>query len=440
MYDPESILKRLEKKVGKDKENPALHTVMNDFLDKKEIYEAEKLMEWLVSFLIVRYRFVHYILGSLKRVSRFFLLPGSGLPGIAGVRVLGGAQFELTYNPVTFLQLTDSEKVWVLYHEILHLALHHCTTRQKDNQILANYAMDLAVNELIPEEAGSCDAPKDKDGKITILKVDELKKNPLYSDIENMQTAEWYYEYLMKKCPPQKQGGNGKGKGGKGNNEKELGDKQLDNHTGFHEDEIADEIIREKIKEIERLNMWGRLSSTCKEAVLAAQSKRINWRNYIRRFVGNAVWKEREATRKRPNRRTGYAYPGRKRIHLDRILVAVDTSGSIDSDLLAQFLATVNGMTDYVPIDLMQFDADKTDGPVPFDQKKVEYTFTGRGGTNFQPIIDTVTERKYKAVVILTDGCAAEPTKPRARVMWVLPRNCTPPVEWGTRIHMDKHA
>jgi hypothetical protein len=37
-------------------------------------------------------------------------------------------------------------------------------------------------------------------------------------------------------------------------------------------------------------------------------------------------------------------------------------------------------------------------------------------------------ERRYRSLLILTDGCAAAPTKPPAtRVVWVLPEGCEPP-------------
>ena len=118
----------------------------------------------------------------------------------------------------------------------------------------------------------------------------------------------------------------------------------------------------------------------------------------------------------------------------------MDTSGSIDSGLLAEFLSVINGVTDYVPIDLMQFDWEKQDGPYPFDRRRTEFTFQGRGGTNFQPIMDIADQRNYKSVVILTDGEAATPTKPKGKVLWVLPEGHNPPVDWGRRVHIKKHA
>jgi predicted metal-dependent peptidase len=89
----------------------------------------------------------------------------------------------------------------------------------------------------------------------------------------------------------------------------------------------------------------------------------------------------------------------------------------------------------------MQFDCEKTEDPKPYDRRKMSLNFLGRGGTNFQPVIDIVNAKKYKGVMILTDGEASAPTKPlSAQVLWVLPADKRPPVEWGDRVYLVRHV
>lgn len=404
-------------------------------LDQALVRKALKRFEWLISFLICRFRFVHQILGMMTKTA-------NNIVPTMGVRVLSGARFDMVYNPAFVETLSDEEATFVLYHEVLHLVLHHCTTRRFDNHEVWNLATDAAVNELIPVIPGSCERPKTKKGDLCGVFVDELRKETIFKDIKNKQTSEWYYDFFMKHLPPQSKDG---GRGGKGKNQGKgkdaLGKPQMDDHGGWKENEIADEKVRAKVDEIAKSDLWGTVSAADKEMIMAAQSRKINWRNFLRRFHGNQVWNERETTRKRPNRRTGFAHPGFKKIHVDRHLVATDTSGSIDSGLLAEFLSVINGATDFIPIDMMQFDWDKTSDPRPFDRKLAKFEFSGRGGTNFQPVIDIVNERRYKSVIILTDGEAAPPSRPKnAKVLWVLPMGHNPPVDWGQRIHMKKHA
>jgi predicted metal-dependent peptidase len=395
-------------------------------VDEQEFATAKKRMEWAMGFMVVRYSFVYQILGMMNKKASLDT-------ETMGVWVGNGGSFELWYNPLFVNGLSDPALTYVYYHEVSHLALHHCTHRSFDDKELSNIAHDLAVNELIPITPGSCEPPRNKDGSLFGTFVSELKKLKEYSDIEEKQSAEWYYDYLMKKA---KGGGGSKGKGKGG---KQSG-KSIDDHGGWGENEIADEKVRAMIDEIAKGNLWGDVGGTEKELILAAQQKKINWRNILRQFYGNYMSPERESTRKRPNRRTGYIHPGARRLMVDRHLVAVDTSGSIESDLLAEFLSTINQMTDYVPIDLMQCDCGVTDTPRPFDRRKCQFEFKGRGGTSFEPIMQVANERHYKSVVVLTDGQASECLKPNAQVVWVLPAGNEPPVEWGKRIYMTRHV
>lgn len=413
-------------------------------IDPEVAHKAKERLEWLVGFMVVRYHFVYRILGMMTKVPR----PGMGT---MGVRVLSGGHFELSYDPVFVQTLSDEALTYVFYHEVLHLALHHCTTRKFDDHNLGNIAHDLAANELIPVIAGSCEPPHDEKGNLMGCFVSELKKQEMFKDIEEKQTSEWYYDYLKKKQKEMPQvsiampgQGEGDDQSGEGNdqtngNQAALG-KAFDDHGDWKEDEVADERVRAKIGEIAKNNLWGNMSATDKERILAAQVARINWRSLLKRFYGNQVWHECEATRKRPNRRTGLVHPGRKKVTVDRHLVAVDTSGST-YELLDQFLGVLNQMVDYVPIDVMQFDCQKTEDPKPFNKRRKEFDFIGLGGTNFNPVIETADKYRYKSVVIVTDGEAPAPPTPKsAKVAWVLPEGKNPPVEWGTRIHMRRHG
>jgi len=410
-------------------------------LDPLQIREAEKRFDWLVTFLICRFGFVHQIMMMMHKVA-------DPRVGTAGVRVLDNGWFELSYNPGFMYELKQPEAVYVFFHETLHLALHHCTTRKLDDHHRANVAYDLAVNELIEEMPDTCERPRDKDGKPIGWHVDQLIKDKDFKDIERKQSAEWYYDYLAKKEKEGKikripqPGMPGEGSGSGEGDPLDIPGSPMDSHGDWKEHEIADERVKDKVKEINSGNSWGTMSQGTKELILAAQTRKINWRNKIRVFFGNIAWRDRETTRKRPNRRTGFVHPGSKRLHIDRYLVAVDTSGSIDKDLLQEFLGVLNGMIDFLPIDMMEFDWEKQTNPTPYDRHRQTFEFKGRGGTNFQPVIDTVGKYRYKGVVILTDGQAAPPTKPvnSARVLWVMPEGCNPPVDWGDRIHMTRHA
>ena len=161
----------------------------------------------------------------------------------------------------------------------------------------------------------------------------------------------------------------------------------------------------------------------------------------MRNWIGSQVTRERIPTRKKPHRRFGYLAPGYKRDYKDKWLAAIDTSGSTwCSDLLGDFLAILNQIVDDdIPLDFMQFDADITVQPHVYDRRSDHVEMSGKGGTNFQPVIDLVNRSNYKGVIILTDGQASPCSKPnRAQVLWALPYGHKPPVEWGDRVFLTK--
>jgi hypothetical protein len=185
--------------------------------------QADKRFEWLCSFAIVRHRFVHEILMMMEKI------PDLNVPTM-GVRVIGTG-FELRYNPNFYMQLNDAEAMYVFSHEVFHLVLHHCTRRNFDERQLGNIAHDLAVNELIEEEKGSCEKPRtlienDKtkkvEEKLMGCFVEDFEKDPRFKGILRKQSAEWYYDFLKQRIPQVKitiqsnGGGNGKPQDGDG--------------------------------------------------------------------------------------------------------------------------------------------------------------------------------------------------------------------------------
>jgi predicted metal-dependent peptidase len=459
----------------------------------EHLAKALKRFEWLISFMICRFRFVHMILGYMNKTPRDEF-------GTMGVHVTSAGKFELMYDPAWLEALTDAEATYIFFHEVLHLALHHCTKRKLDIHEIANVAYDLAVNELIPE-SDACSKPIGEDGKIAGCHVSEFKKKPLYHDIQDKQTSEWYYDYLIakqkeqgggcKSCQlkgsgsggnpqtgdpqdgdpkdgepqegqgegkpeekPEEKHGKGKGKG-KGKEKKcegkpaspcdtcphKIGE-TLDSHDGWAADgnEIADERVRAIINRIKQHELWGTMSQGVKEMILAAQVKRVNWRSKMRNWFGLQAWREKRYTRKRPNRRTGYIHPGTTKTYRDKWLVAADVSGStFTPEMLGSWIAVINQIQEEMPIDFMQFDCAVTVPPHPYDCRKDKVEMKGSGGTDFNPVMEIVIKGRYKGVTILTDGAAAVPTKPNAKVLWILPEGMNPPVEWGDRVHITKH-
>ena len=69
----------------------------------------------------------------------------------AGVRISGSGQVELSINPNFWNSLEGYEGVGLLMHEMLHILYEHLTWGATLDQKIANYAMDITINQFIPK-------------------------------------------------------------------------------------------------------------------------------------------------------------------------------------------------------------------------------------------------------------------------------------------------
>ncbi|MCR5393929.1 MAG: VWA-like domain-containing protein [Bacteroidales bacterium] len=175
---------------------------------------------------------------------------------------------------------------------------------------------------------------------------------------------------------------------------------------------------------IERTSDWGSLSGDIVEMIQASTRARLNRQMVMQGFKSQLLSPLRQLTRMRPNRRTGFIQMGNRRQTQARLLIAIDCSGSIDTETLQLFIGTVNRLLRDVDtsIDLMQFDAEIL-SIEPMTHTLPQMEVHGRGGTDFQPVIDYFIEhiRHYDAYMILTDGEAQPPHLARRckPILWV---------------------
>jgi len=386
----------------------------------------EERWEWIMSFMVLEDMFVHEILMIMeKRASR-------AIPTMAVM--VEDARLTLLYNPMFVEQLSDPELRYVVTHEIFHVALHHCTRRLPEHakeRGLWNKAADLAINSLIQNTAARHMPKGDFKGVL-----------PKDFGFPEKLSMEQYIQLLREKGDD---GGDGNGgvygqNGGKCDNKK-PGDQQggFDDHGEWKDSEVIKQNIRNTIEQLsKRDRVWGKMPSDIKDIIMAAQKSQVPWSRYLRHHIGNLITSKMTSTFKRPNRRFGYPYCGTKRLHTDRKLVSIDTSGSIGEDDLAQFLAEVNKLAEIQPVDLQLFDADLQGKTVPFDRRRAKFDFIGRGGTDFEPIMKLAEARRYQSLIILTDGAAPTVERPKyvKDILWVLVDNGNPPVDWGERVHI----
>jgi predicted metal-dependent peptidase len=309
-----------------------------------------------------------------------------------------GVDLALYFNPEFVKSITKNQLRAVLKHEALHVLLHHIARSNyfNHNPKGNNFAADMAINcyiEGLPEGA-------------------LYPKNFGFPDNES---TEYYYDRLKKDA---EQNSHEIGEGPQG----AKGD-LADDHSKWGD--CAEDIVKEKIRNIaeqaikaQEQKGWGDVQGNLAQQILAANKSVVNWKKEVRYWINQIILMGRRATRMRPNRRYGFSNPGSKRDYTSKILVAVDTSGSVSDQELKAFLSEINGMIAHVKVDLIQFDHGLQGKPEPFEKKRKKIDIKGRGGTSFKEPIELADEMKYDGLLIFTDCCAPFPDKPKCRIMW----------------------
>lgn len=190
----------------------------------------------------------------------------------------------------------------------------------------------------------------------------------------------------------------------------------------WEEDQWMQEGIRQAV---EQITSWGSLPGDLVEQIQAALKPKLDYRKVLSGFRSSVLCSKRRLTRMRPNRRSGFQYMGSIRQLRTNYLVAVDVSGSISDEDLQYFFSTINRFFKYgvEKIDAVTFDT-KLGEPMTLSKARGKIKVNGRGGTNFQPVVNYMAEHpEYDGLIIFTDGYAPAPEIParlRGRILWIL--------------------
>lgn len=150
------------------------------------------------------------------------------------------------------------------------------------------------------------------------------------------------------------------------------------------------------------------------------EEPKFDWKGYLRMFAGGSTKIYTKKSRRKYNKRYD-ENPGLKIKPRRHILFAIDTSGSVSTDELRECIQELHHIhktgTDITVIQADTYVRDIS----PFNHL-AEFTVHGRGGTDFQPVIDHYNENahKYTCLMYFTDGEAPAPTPARGRILWIL--------------------
>lgn len=192
----------------------------------------------------------------------------------------------------------------------------------------------------------------------------------------------------------------------------------------WENDEMEIEYIDRCIENCMLSNQWGSIPGIFQETIIASTIKKDNIRRKLDLFRTSIISTDRRLTRMRPSRRYGWQQMGVVHPYVSKLLIAIDTSASVNSRDLARFFSVVNTFFTYgIPsIDVVQFDTTIHFPLLSLKKAQKEIKVRGRGGTDFQAVINYYTQHKeYDGMLVFTDGYAPLPTvPPHRKILWVL--------------------
>ena len=331
--------------------------------------------------------------------------------------------YQLTINEDFWTGLSDDHKHGLLKHELLHIAFGHLTMYFKfSDKKLANVAMDMEINQYI-------DTDYLPEGGINIDDYADL-------NLDRKAGCRYYYEKLQQAKEKKDKGG----EDGTSGDEKydELCD-QMDGDGDMPSDhptwsdfedmtEAEQKLIEKQLNKIlndakemtekKRGNVPGEIEGLLE--MEAITPPKFDWKGYIRRFTGVSSKVYTKKIRRKENRRYS-DNPGLKIKMKQHMLLAIDTSGSVCDKELHEFMNEIQHIYKQgVDITIVQCDtAIKSIEPY---KGKNEINIYGRGGTEFDPVLEYYNEniRKFTSLVYFTDGECYTNVKPKAPVLWVL--------------------
>jgi predicted metal-dependent peptidase len=352
------------------------------------------------------------------------------------------ASGRLVVNPAFAETLKDSELIFVLAHELLHLALRTHDRARGSHHLEFNYAHDYIINDILRAElgvdrppAGGLDMPGASKRAAEEI-VLEMRRN---AEIMPSKTAVFGGQDTI---VGRMFGPGAPGRGGHAaQDQPDAGDvlgaqrekdmfpdavaTQAEDTKAMKEAASAGLALARAVGALKGLR--GDEAGATSQVVTALRTLyRTPWEVVLQRWMESVAPGER--TFVRPSRRGAdrpdLVLPGRRREGW-MLNVIIDTSGSM-ADEIPRALGAIADFCDAVAVDrirLLQCDVAVTSDELLAPEELAQFTVTGYGGSDLTPAMERLaTDPQVRAAAIITDGEVQYPPDPMPyEVLWVLP-------------------
>lgn len=333
-------------------------------------------------------------------------------------------QIELHINPKFFDSRTPEQRVAILRHECEHILRDHIPRFKEQAPEVFEKTKDIADQMINGAKFKAMNVSADLAINGNMAGLPENAMFPKNFDLPSGETFEWYLEKLK-------------------DHDKMKDLTEFDDHSIWKEsDEQSKEVMKEKIRQAinraaKRTRAAGRMTYSDELLVSNLNKNTVNWKEQLKRFIARSQQFHLEDSRKKRNRRYGISVPGSVKVEDLHIGVAIDTSGSVSDEALAQFMAEIAIIAKYAKVTVVEADSEIKNA-YEFKPKK-EYSLSGRGGTAYQPAFAYFNELSdIDGVIYFGDMDSSDrPNKPKYPVLWAIIGGQEPPAAFGSKIKVE---
>ena len=256
------------------------------------------------------------------------------------------------WNRKFFEDLSLSETIFVLAHEVMHVVYDHFGRRSHRDPSYWNMANDYVINAMLHDEKIGTMPTKpvpDKDGNgATTQRVGLYDKRyagwtseAVYDDLEKRKVTKQMTLDLHLEMGKDGQDGQGK--------------KQMQGPNGngipvqVSEEElkkIREELKNKVLSSAQAAQSQGKLPAGIARMVDMLVEAKINWRDYIQQSIQSQL--TADYTWHKPNRRhmgSDIIFPSLLKEDTIDVEITIDQSGSISKEMACEFLSEIHGIT-----------------------------------------------------------------------------------------------
>ncbi|QKT04023.1 hypothetical protein HUS23_09445 [Ectothiorhodospiraceae bacterium 2226] len=333
------------------------------------------------------------------------------------------------YKPEYIAALDARQAQFVLAQQALHCGLAHFARRGHRIKQRWDLACEYAVNMLLLEEG--LEPPP---GALVEQSFAGMSAEEIYPYVLHLEDEEPMDDHLAEGSESESEGQQPEGEG----------EVPRPPPLSAQEREALEAQWRQRLTSAaQQAALAGKLHGSLAELAGSVLQPRVPWRALLARFV-SATARDDYSYSRPSNRRGGEAiFPSLRSPQIDMV-VAVDSSGSIDDALLREFLGEVEAIKGQMRarVTLLLCDAALAPhGPwhvEPWEPLQTPPLVPRGGGTRFTPVFEWVERQDLRPELLIyfTDALGEFPAAaPDYPVVWLVKGKAAVP--WGQRVQLN---